>query len=110
VVHRLWEVRHQTGRRKAGQFFTKLDYEPLDLLAVNLGIYDQQPALDIVELVDQLGFDSISLGATLGYVMDYNRQHSDRPLLDGLAFGILPPPVASSNAPRPPRSRPSGGG
>jgi aldehyde:ferredoxin oxidoreductase len=70
-----------------GKFFAKLDYEPLDLLAVNLGIYDQQQALDIVELVDQLGFDSISLGATLGYIMDYNRQHPEQPLLDGLAFG-----------------------
>ncbi len=75
------------GRRKAGKFYAKLDYEPLDLLTINLGIYDQQQAVDIVELVDQLGFDSISLGATLGYIMDYNRQHPDQPVLNGLAFG-----------------------
>jgi aldehyde:ferredoxin oxidoreductase len=86
----VYAVQQEDGRRKAGKFFAKLDYEPLDLLAVNLGIYDQQQALDIVELGDQLGFDSISLGATLGYIMDYNRQHPDRALLDGLAFGDFP--------------------
>jgi aldehyde:ferredoxin oxidoreductase len=83
----VYAVQQDNGRRKAGKFYTKLDYEPLDLLAANLGIYDQQQALDIVELVDQLGFDSISLGATLGYVMDYNRQHPQHTILDGLAFG-----------------------
>jgi aldehyde:ferredoxin oxidoreductase len=83
----VYAVQQESGRRKAGKFFAKLDYEPLDLLAVNLGLYDQQQAVDIVELVDQLGFDSISLGATLGYIMDYNRQHPDRALLDGLTFG-----------------------
>lgn len=75
------------GRRKAGRFYAKFDYEPLDLLTINLGIYDHQQALDIVELADQLGFDAISLGVTLGYIMDYNRQHADHPILDGLAFG-----------------------
>jgi aldehyde:ferredoxin oxidoreductase len=83
----VYAVQQDNGRRKAGKFFAKLDYEPLDLLAANLGIYDQQQALDIVEIVDQLGFDSISLGATLGYVMDYNQQHPEQPILDGLAFG-----------------------
>jgi aldehyde:ferredoxin oxidoreductase len=83
----VYAVEEGNGRRKAGKFYAKLDYEPLDLLTINLGIYDPQQALDIVELVDQLGFDSISLGVTLGYIMDYNRQHPDQPLLDGLAFG-----------------------
>lgn len=83
----VYGVEQENGRKKAGTFFAKLDYEPLDLLAVNLGIYDPQQALDIVELVDQLGFDSISLGATLGYAMDYNRQHPEQPILDGLTFG-----------------------
>jgi aldehyde:ferredoxin oxidoreductase len=83
----VYAVEEENGRRKAGKFYAKLDYEPLDLLTINLGIYDQQQAVDIVELVDQLGFDSISLGATLGYVMDYNRQHPDAPILDGLSFG-----------------------
>ena len=62
----VYEAIDEDGRRKAGTFYAKLDYEPLDLLTINLGIYDQQQAVDIVELVDQLGFDSISLGATIG--------------------------------------------
>jgi aldehyde:ferredoxin oxidoreductase len=78
---------HEDGQRKAGTYYAKLDYEPLDLLTINLGIYEPQQALDIVERVDQLGFDSISLGVTLGYIMDYNRQHPERALLNGLAFG-----------------------
>lgn len=83
----IYTVDESSGRRKAGTFYTKFDYEPLDLLTINLGIYDPQQSLDIVELVDQLGFDSISLGVTLGYAMDYNRQHPDKPILDGLSFG-----------------------
>jgi aldehyde:ferredoxin oxidoreductase len=77
----------ENGRRKAGKFYTKFDYEPLDLLTVNLGIYDQHQALEIVELVDQLGFDSISLGVTLGYIMEYNARHPDTPICEGLTFG-----------------------
>ena len=74
----VYAVEQKNGRRKAGTFYAKLDYEPLDLLTINLGIYDQQQAVEIVELVDQLGFDAISLGATLGYIMDYNQQHADQ--------------------------------
>jgi aldehyde:ferredoxin oxidoreductase len=83
----IYEVNEENGRRKAGKFFTKFDYEPLDLLTINLGIYDQQEALEIVELVDQVGFDAISLGVTLGYVMDYNRQHPQQPIMEGVTFG-----------------------
>ncbi|HEY7493497.1 MAG TPA: aldehyde ferredoxin oxidoreductase C-terminal domain-containing protein [Candidatus Tectomicrobia bacterium] len=83
----IYDVQQENGRRKAGKFYTKFDYEPLDLLTINLGIYDPQQSLHIVELVDQLGFDSISLGVTLGYIMDYNRQQPNHPILDGLAFG-----------------------
>jgi aldehyde:ferredoxin oxidoreductase len=83
----IYEAVPDNGKRKAGKFYTKFDYEPLDLLTVNLGIYDQHQALEIVELVDQLGFDSISMGVTLGYVMDYNARHPDRPIFDGVTFG-----------------------
>jgi aldehyde:ferredoxin oxidoreductase len=75
------------GKQKAGKFYTKFDYEPLDLLTVNLGIYDQHQALEIVELVDQLGFDAISMGVTLGYIMEYNARHPERPIFDGMTFG-----------------------
>ncbi|MBI3328111.1 MAG: aldehyde:ferredoxin oxidoreductase [Nitrospinae bacterium] len=75
------------GKRKAGKFFTKFDYEPLDLLTINLGIYDPKEALKIVELVDQLGLDSISLGVTLGYIMEYNTRHPHKPICNGMRFG-----------------------
>ena len=83
----IYDVEMEEGRRKAGEYHAKFDYEPLDLLTINLGIYDQAQALEIVDLVDKLGFDSISLGATLSYAMDYNRQHPQRPILNGLSFG-----------------------
>jgi aldehyde:ferredoxin oxidoreductase len=83
----IYEEEAENGKRKAGKFYTKFDYEPLDLLTANLGIYDQHQALEIVELVDQLGFDSISLGVTLSYVMEYNTRHPGKPIFDGLTFG-----------------------
>jgi len=64
-------------------FRAKVDYEPLVLLASNLGIYDPDAALDLILLADEMGLDSISLGATLSYEMEFNRRHGR----DGLAFG-----------------------
>ncbi len=83
----IYTVQEESGRRKPGKFYAKFDYKPLDLLIANLGIYDPDQALEIVELVDQLGFDSISLGVTLGYIMDYNARHAEQPILNGLSFG-----------------------
>jgi aldehyde:ferredoxin oxidoreductase len=83
----IYEPTEENGKRKAGKFYTKFDYEPLDLLTINLGIYGQKEALEIVELADQLGFDSISLGVTLGYVMEYNARHPEKPICEGVRFG-----------------------
>ncbi|HEX5136789.1 MAG TPA: aldehyde ferredoxin oxidoreductase C-terminal domain-containing protein [Planctomycetota bacterium] len=57
-----------------GRFRAKLDYEPLCLLASNLGIFDPDAALDLVLLADEMGLDSISLGATLSYAMELARR------------------------------------
>ena len=73
------------GRR--GTFRAKFDYEPLNLLATNLGIHDPHQAWQLVRLVDSLGMDSISCGTTLGYVLDYNERHPDQLLLNGATFG-----------------------
>ncbi len=70
----------------AGRFRAKVDYEPLALLSSNLGIYDADAALSLIRLCDELGMDSISLGVTLGYIMEYNRRNGPV-LLDGLAYG-----------------------
>ncbi|MFP6703116.1 MAG: aldehyde ferredoxin oxidoreductase N-terminal domain-containing protein [Planctomycetaceae bacterium] len=77
---------------QAGKFRAKLDYEPLNLLASNIGIFDADQACTIVELVDELGFDSISVGVSLSYLMEYNRRHADdgRALADGPRYGDFP--------------------
>ena len=71
----------------AGRYRTKLDYEPLDLLTANLGIYDRDQALDLVLLCDELCMDSISLGGTLGFAMEWNRRHPSELIAGGLTFG-----------------------
>ncbi len=70
---------------EAGTFRAKVDFEPITLLSSNLGIFDPDVAFSLIELTDELGMDSISLGVTLGYAMDNNRRTGSR-LLGGLAF------------------------
>ncbi len=72
---------------KAGKFRAKLDYEPLNLLSSNLGIFDLDQACELVELVDLLGMDSISIGVTLSYAMEYNKRHPDAPIANGITYG-----------------------
>ena len=74
----------------AGKFRSKFDYEPLNLLSTNVGIHDPHQAWPLVALADHLGMDSISLGTTIAFVLDYNERHSDRPILNGARFGDAP--------------------
>ncbi len=62
---------------KPGQYHAKFDYEPLNLLSANIGIYDIAQAAVLVELVDDLCMDSISIGVTLAYAMEYNRRQEE---------------------------------
>jgi aldehyde:ferredoxin oxidoreductase len=55
------------------RFRAKLDYEPLNLLSGNVGLFD----------VDRI----CSLGGSLAYACEYNRRHPDRPIADGLGYG-----------------------
>jgi aldehyde:ferredoxin oxidoreductase len=80
-------VYNKTADGDAGKYRAKVDYEPLALLSSNLGIYDDGAALDLIELTDELGMDSISLGVTLGYAMEWNRRHPDAMIAGGLTFG-----------------------
>jgi len=76
------------GRRaKKGTFRAKFDYEPLALLSSNIGIYDQEQSLEIVELADRMCYDAISLGVTLGYAMEWNDRNPENQILDGIRFG-----------------------
>ena len=62
---------------KPTKFRAKLDYEPLNLLASNLGVFDPDQACTLVELVDEMGMDSISCGVSLAYAMRYNDRHQE---------------------------------
>ncbi len=77
----------RTADGSRGAFRAKFDYEPLNLLSTNLGIDDPHAAWPLVARVDQLGMDSISIGTTIGYVLDYNARHPDTPILNGARFG-----------------------
>ena len=70
-----------------GKFLAKFDYEPLNLLSTNLGIHDAGQATELVGLCDKYGMDSISLGATISYVLDYNMRNPDAPILNAASFG-----------------------
>ncbi|MBI2832903.1 MAG: aldehyde:ferredoxin oxidoreductase [Acidobacteria bacterium] len=70
-----------------GRFLAKFDYEPVNLLSTNIGIDDPRKAAELISLVDQFGMDSISLGATIAYVLDYNDRHPSSRILNGATFG-----------------------
>ncbi|MBU1493984.1 MAG: aldehyde:ferredoxin oxidoreductase [Actinobacteria bacterium] len=72
---------------EAGRFRAKVDFEPITLLSSNLGIFDPDDGLDLIEMSDELGMDSISLGVTLGYAMEYNHRHPADPIADGISYG-----------------------
>lgn len=72
---------------KAGKFRAKLDFEPLNLLSSNIGIFKPEEILELVEIVDQYCMDSISCGVTLSYAMEYNRRHPEAPIAGGLHYG-----------------------
>jgi aldehyde:ferredoxin oxidoreductase len=70
-----------------GEFLAKFDYEPLNLLGTNLGLHDPGQAARLIQLGDNYGMDSITLGVTISYVLAYNARHPERPLLNGATFG-----------------------
>ncbi|MSR13688.1 MAG: aldehyde:ferredoxin oxidoreductase [Gammaproteobacteria bacterium] len=80
-------VYEQAGEHGRGAFLAKFDYEPLNLLSTNLGIHDPRLAADLISLVDKLGMDSITIGVTIGYVLDFNTRYPERPILNEARFG-----------------------
>ena len=88
-------VYDRTEDGDTGLFRAKVDYEPLALLSANLGIYDDDEALQLIELTDGLGMDSISLGVSLGYAMEWNRRHPEATIAGGLAYGDSAATVAT---------------
>ena len=82
-------VYERTAEGGRGEFLAKFDYEPLNLLATNLGVSDAREAAALVRRVDLLGMDSISCGTTVAYVCDYNARHPDAPIANGATFGAF---------------------
>jgi len=80
-------VYDETEDGKAGTFRAKIDFEPLNLLSSNVGIFEPEEILELCEIVDQHGMDSISAGTTLSYAMEYNRRHPDAPIAHGVKYG-----------------------
>jgi aldehyde:ferredoxin oxidoreductase len=70
-----------------GEFLAKFDYEPLNLLGTNLGIHEAGQAARLIQLSDNYGMDSISLGVTIAYVLSYNERHPEATILGGATFG-----------------------
>jgi len=70
-----------------GEFLAKFDYEPLNLLGTNLGIHDAGQAARLIQLGDNYGMDSISLGVTISYALAYNERHPEKMILNGATFG-----------------------
>jgi len=80
-------VYDETSEGEAGRYRAKVDFAPITLLSSNLGIFDPGDGLDLIALSDEMGMDSISLGVTLGYAMEYNRRHPESPIAGGLSYG-----------------------
>lgn len=85
TCHNNIHVKRKDG--SAGKFLAKFDYEPLNLLGTNIGIHDAGQAAALIQLADNFGMDSISLGATISYVLSYNQRHPLQPMLNGAVFG-----------------------
>ncbi|MEE9391761.1 MAG: aldehyde ferredoxin oxidoreductase C-terminal domain-containing protein [Planctomycetota bacterium] len=65
------------GKVKPGKFHAKLDFEPLNLMSSNIGIFDIHQAVHLVDMVDDYGMDSISCGVTISYAMEYNKRKKE---------------------------------
>ena len=74
------------ARKEAGDYVGRYEFEPMELMGPNLGILDPQENLELARLTDDLGFDSISVGVTLSYLMDRNERGGDS-VAGGLKFG-----------------------
>jgi aldehyde:ferredoxin oxidoreductase len=74
------------ARKEAGPYIGRYEFEPMELTGPNLGILDPQANLELARLTDDLGFDSISIGVTLSYLMDRNGRNGES-LAGGIHFG-----------------------
>ena len=78
---------YEKNKDGGSEFLAKFDYEPLNLLGTNIGIHDAAQAARLIQLADNYGMDSITLGVTISYALSYNERHPEKPILNGATFG-----------------------
>jgi len=70
-----------------------VDYEPLNAVGPMVGVIDFNEALEILDLVDELGLDAIEVGNVLGWLME----SIEKGLLKPEELGLDTAPVISPN-------------
>jgi len=63
------------------------EYETIGMLGNNLGIFDLEAVVELGELCDELGLDTISMGTTLGFATELTERDM---LSSDLAWGDVP--------------------
>lgn len=71
-------------RDKDGKLLGKLDFEPGMLLGPNLGINNISQMMELIEMSDRYGIDSISAGVGIGYEMGRQDKFGDFEFAKGL--------------------------
>src|SRR3989344_1255676 len=66
----------------------KLDFEPGVLLGINLGIKDIKQTMELINISDEMGVDSMSAGVCLGYEMQKQGKLGDFDFAKGLLLKI----------------------
>ncbi|MFZ2834521.1 MAG: aldehyde ferredoxin oxidoreductase N-terminal domain-containing protein, partial [Candidatus Moraniibacteriota bacterium] len=64
-------------QEKDGTILGKMDWEPSALLGTNLGIADAREILELINLGDDFGMDTISLGVAVGMEMELQNKFGD---------------------------------
>ncbi len=62
-----------------GRTLWKMDYENVDLLGPNCGIYDIYAISQAIQLCDELGLDAMSTGGVIGWYFEHNKRLGREP-------------------------------
>lgn len=73
------------ARRHHGPYIGRYEFEPMELMGPNIGIDDAGTNLKLARLVDELGFDAITSGVVIAFLMDYNERHEEK-IAGGIRF------------------------
>jgi len=71
----------------SGQTLWKIDYENIDLLGPNCGVYDIYTLSQAIEMCDMQGIDAMSTGGVIGWFFEHNKRAGKGPTFgDGEAL------------------------